>query len=138
MGRWGTCGHMHNAHVRNCLPADVSVRLLKKMGADITFVCGSDTHVTLLLTVTEAAGVSHRELYVEYHEHYLEIVASFPILIAVLHHVRSCGADEVRREQLHRIRWHADVHVGMDSRRRTAPCSHGSYSRAWKSWVCSD
>jgi len=70
-------GEMHIGHLRTYVPADVFVRLLKKMRVDVTFVCGSDTHGTPVLTAAEAAGVSPKELYLKYHKHYLE---TFPKL----------------------------------------------------------
>ncbi len=70
-------GQMHIGHLRTYVPADVFVRLLKKMRVDVTFVCGSDTHGTPVVTAAEAAGVSPKELYSKYHQHYLE---TFPKL----------------------------------------------------------
>ncbi len=70
-------GQMHIGHLRTYIPADVFVRLLKKMRVDVTFVCGSDTHGTPVVTAAEAAGVSPKELYTKYHQHYLE---TFPRL----------------------------------------------------------
>jgi methionyl-tRNA synthetase len=70
-------GQMHIGHLRTYVPADVFVRLLKKMRVDVVFVCGSDTHGTPVLTAAEAAGVSPKELYTKYHKFYLE---TFPKL----------------------------------------------------------
>jgi methionyl-tRNA synthetase len=70
-------GQMHIGHLRTYVPADVFVRLLKKMRVDVAFVCGSDTHGTPVLTAAEAAGVSPKELYTKYHQFYLE---TFPKL----------------------------------------------------------
>ncbi len=70
-------GEMHIGHLRTYVPADVFVRLLRKMRVDVTFVCGSDTHGTPVLTSAEAAGVPPKELYSKYHRHYLE---TFPKL----------------------------------------------------------
>ncbi len=70
-------GEMHIGHLRTYVPADVFVRLLKKMRVDVTFVCGSDTHGTPILTSAEKAGVSPKELYQKYHQHYLD---TFPKL----------------------------------------------------------
>jgi methionyl-tRNA synthetase len=47
------------------------------MRVDVTFVCGSDTHGTPILTSAEAAGVTPKELYTKYHQHYLD---TFPKL----------------------------------------------------------
>ncbi len=66
-------GPMHVGHLRTYVPADVFVRLLRKMGTQVTFVCGSDTHGTPIVTAAEQAGVTPKELYETYHRHYLEI-----------------------------------------------------------------
>jgi methionyl-tRNA synthetase len=70
-------GEMHIGHLRTYVPADVFVRLLKKLRVDVTFVCGSDTHGTPILTTAEQEGVSPKELYERNHQHYLE---TFPKL----------------------------------------------------------
>ncbi|MHA2213406.1 MAG: class I tRNA ligase family protein, partial [Candidatus Thorarchaeota archaeon] len=70
-------GTMHIGHLRTYVPADVFVRLLRKMGVDVTFVCGSDTHGTPVVTVAEKEGLSPKEVYEKYHQHYVE---TFPKL----------------------------------------------------------
>ncbi len=70
-------GEMHIGHLRTYVPADVFVRLLRKMRVEATFVCGSDTHGTPILTSAEREGVSPKELYMRYHTHYVE---TFPKL----------------------------------------------------------
>jgi methionyl-tRNA synthetase len=70
-------GQMHIGHLRTYVPADIFVRLLKKMQVDVTFVCGSDTHGTPILTISESLGITPEELYTKYHNHYLE---TFPKL----------------------------------------------------------
>ncbi len=66
-------GPIHIGHLRTYVPADVFVRLLRKMGVEVTFVCGSDTHGTPILTAAEAAGVTAKEIYLRYHRHYLDV-----------------------------------------------------------------
>ena len=66
-------GPMHIGHLRTYVPADVFVRLLRKMRVNVTFVCGSDTHGTPIVTAAEKAGVSPKELYLKYHQHYLDL-----------------------------------------------------------------
>ncbi|MFO7836247.1 MAG: methionine--tRNA ligase [Candidatus Thorarchaeota archaeon] len=70
-------GEMHIGHLRTYVPADVFVRLLRKLNVDVTFVCGSDTHGTPVVTTAEKEGVSPKELYQKYHKHYLK---TFPKL----------------------------------------------------------
>ena len=66
-------GTMHIGHLRTYVPADVFVRLLRKMKIDVTFVCGSDTHGTPIVTAAEKEGLTPKELYMKYHQHYLEV-----------------------------------------------------------------
>ena len=73
-------GEMHIGHLRTYVPADVFVRLLRKMQVDVTFVCGSDTHGTPILTEAEQEGVTPTELYTRNHEHYLETFPKLNIL----------------------------------------------------------
>lgn len=68
---------MHIGHLRTYVPADVFVRLLRKMQVDVIFICGSDTHGTPVLTTAEAEGLTPKETYLKYHQHYLE---TFPRL----------------------------------------------------------
>ncbi|MGY5865953.1 MAG: methionine--tRNA ligase [Candidatus Thorarchaeota archaeon] len=61
-------GKMHIGHLRTYVPADVFVRLLKKMQVDVTFVCGSDTHGTPVLVKAEEEGLTPKETYQKYHK----------------------------------------------------------------------
>ena len=61
-------GEMHIGHLRTYVPADVFVRLLRKMQVDVTFVCGSDTHGTPVLVAAEAEGLTPKETYQKYHK----------------------------------------------------------------------
>ncbi|MFW9849306.1 MAG: methionine--tRNA ligase [Candidatus Thorarchaeota archaeon] len=61
-------GEMHIGHLRTYVPADVFVRLLKKMRVDVTFVCGSDTHGTPVLVAAEAEGLTPEQTYKKYHK----------------------------------------------------------------------
>ncbi len=73
-------GPMHIGHLRTYVPADVFVRLLRKMGTEVTFVCGSDTHGTPIVTAAEKAGVTPKELFEKYHQHYVDIFPRLNIL----------------------------------------------------------
>ncbi|MHA2385029.1 MAG: methionine--tRNA ligase [Candidatus Thorarchaeota archaeon] len=65
-------GKMHVGHLRTYVPADVFVRFLRKMGTDVTFICGSDTHGTPVLMAAENEGLTPKETYLKYHQHYLD------------------------------------------------------------------
>ncbi len=59
---------MHIGHLRTYVPADVFVRLLKKLQVDVTFVCGSDTHGTPVIVKAEEEGLTPKETYEKYHK----------------------------------------------------------------------
>ncbi len=61
-------GPMHIGHLRTYVPADVFVRLLRKMRVDVTFVCGSDTHGTPVIVKAEEEGLTPKETYLKYHK----------------------------------------------------------------------
>jgi methionyl-tRNA synthetase len=61
-------GQLHVGHLRTYVPADIFVRLLKKMRVNVTFVCGSDTHGTPVLVAAEAEGLTPKETYLKYNK----------------------------------------------------------------------
>ncbi len=73
-------GPMHIGHLRTYVPADVFVRLLRKMQTEVVFVCGSDTHGTPIVTAAEREGVTPEELFRRYHQHYVEIFPRLNII----------------------------------------------------------
>ncbi|HEX59604.1 MAG TPA: methionine--tRNA ligase [Methanomicrobia archaeon] len=66
-------GECHIGHLRTYVPADVYVRMLRKLGHDVVFICGSDTHGTPIVLSAEARGTSPKALVEEYHKHFKEI-----------------------------------------------------------------
>jgi methionyl-tRNA synthetase len=66
-------GPCHIAHLRTYVPADIFVRLLRKMGQEVVFVCGSDTHGTPITVKAEEEGVNPKEVVEKYHRHFLEL-----------------------------------------------------------------
>jgi methionyl-tRNA synthetase len=46
---------------------------MRKMGRDVAFVCGSDTHGTPIVVNAESQGLSPRELVEIYHEHFDQV-----------------------------------------------------------------
>ena len=65
-------GPAHIAHLRTYVPADIFVRFLRKMGQEVIFFCGSDTHGTPITVKAEAEGVTPLDIVEEYHQHFLE------------------------------------------------------------------
>lgn len=65
-------GPAHIAHLRTYVPADIFVRFLRKMGQEVVFFCGSDTHGTPITVKAEAEGVTPLDIVKEYHQHFLE------------------------------------------------------------------
>ncbi|NIU82344.1 MAG: class I tRNA ligase family protein, partial [Candidatus Thorarchaeota archaeon] len=72
-------GAMHIAHLRTYVPADIFVRFLRKMGQDVLFVCGSDTHGTPITLKAEEEGVSPSEIVERYHNHFKEMFPKLAI-----------------------------------------------------------
>ncbi len=70
---------MHIAHLRTYVPADIFVRFLRKMGQDVLFVCGSDTHGTPITLKAEEEGVSPGEIVERYHNHFKEMFPKLAI-----------------------------------------------------------
>ena len=65
-------GPCHIAHLRTYVPADIFVRFLRKMGQEVVFICGSDTHGTPITVKAEEDGVTPREVMEKYHAHFQE------------------------------------------------------------------
>jgi len=65
-------GPAHIAHLRTYVPADIFVRFLRKMGQEVVFFCGSDTHGTPITVKAEAEGVTPLNIVEKYHQHFLE------------------------------------------------------------------
>jgi len=66
-------GPCHIAHLRTYVPADIFVRFLRKLGQEVVFICGSDTHGTPITVKAEEEGVTPQEIVAKYHEHFLQI-----------------------------------------------------------------
>ncbi|MHC1631720.1 MAG: methionine--tRNA ligase [Methanotrichaceae archaeon] len=66
-------GPCHIGHLRTYVPADIYVRGLKKMGLDVTFICGSDSHGTPIEVNAEEQGITPTELVTKYHDHFDEV-----------------------------------------------------------------
>ncbi|MBA5942613.1 MAG: methionine--tRNA ligase [Methanophagales archaeon] len=66
-------GNCHIGHLRTYVPADIYVRMYRKMGYVVTFVCGSDTHGTPIVLTAEAEGVTPQVVVARYHKHFKEI-----------------------------------------------------------------
>ena len=65
-------GPCHIAHLRTYVPADIFVRFLRKMGQEVVFICGSDTHGTPITVKAEELGVTPYDVINKYHSHFLE------------------------------------------------------------------
>ena len=66
-------GPCHIAHLRSYAPPDVYVRLLRKLGVETVFVCGSDTHGSPISVEAERRGITPEELVDHYHRHFIEV-----------------------------------------------------------------
>lgn len=65
-------GPCHIAHLRTYVPADIFVRFLRKMGQEVVFICGSDTHGTPITVKAEELGVTPQKVVEKYHNHFLK------------------------------------------------------------------
>jgi methionyl-tRNA synthetase len=66
-------GPCHIAHLRTYVPADIFVRFLRKLGQEVVFICGSDTHGTPITVKAEEEGVTPQEIVERYHKHFVEL-----------------------------------------------------------------
>ena len=65
-------GPCHIAHLRTYVPGDIFVRFLRKMGQEVIFICGSDTHGTPITVKAEEEGATPQEIMEKYHKHFVE------------------------------------------------------------------
>lgn len=66
-------GECHIGHLRTYVPADIYVRMLRKMGYRVIFISGSDTHGTPIVLRAEAEGITPEAVVARYHEHFQRI-----------------------------------------------------------------
>ena len=66
-------GECHIGHLRTYVPADIYVRMLRKMGYKVIFISGSDTHGTPIVLSAESEGVTPEAVVERYHEHFKRI-----------------------------------------------------------------
>ena len=64
---------MHIGHLRTYFPADIYVRYQRKLGRDVLFFCGSDTHGTPITVKAEEQGTTPERIFKQYHEHFRQI-----------------------------------------------------------------
>ncbi len=66
-------GECHIGHLRTYVPADICVRMLRKMGYRVIFISGSDTHGTPIVLSAEAEGTTPEAVVERYHEHFRRV-----------------------------------------------------------------
>ena len=66
-------GECHIGHLRTYVPADIYVRMLRKMGYEVIFISGSDTHGTPIVLSAEAQGITPEAVVERYHEHFKRV-----------------------------------------------------------------
>ncbi|OFV68777.1 MAG: methionyl-tRNA ligase [Candidatus Syntrophoarchaeum caldarius] len=80
------------------MPADVYVRMLRKLGEELIFICGSDTHGTPIVVNAESLKITPKELVEKYH-HYFD--ATFKKLGVIFDNYGSTDSDyNHRRTQI--------------------------------------
>lgn len=61
-------GALHLGHLAGAyLPADIYVRYLRGLGADVVFICGSDEHGAAITIRAKKEGISPQEIIDKYH-----------------------------------------------------------------------
>jgi len=63
-------GSAHIGHLRTYIPGDVFVRFMRKIGQDVIFICGSDTHGTPIVVNAEKEGLTPKALVKKYHDRF--------------------------------------------------------------------
>ena len=66
-------GECHIGHLRTYVPADIYVRMLRKMGHNVIFTSGSDTHGTPIVLSAEAEGIAPEAVVARFHDHFKRI-----------------------------------------------------------------
>jgi len=62
-------GPLHIGHIAGAyLPADIYVRYLKSIGADVAFICGSDEHGAAITLRAKKEGTTPKAIVDKYHE----------------------------------------------------------------------
>ncbi len=72
-------GECHIGHLRTYVPADIYVRMLRKMGYDVRFISGSDTHGTPIVLSAEAQGITPEKVVEKYHEHFKHVFKTLKV-----------------------------------------------------------
>ncbi len=72
-------GECHIGHLRTYVPADIYVRMLRKMGYDVRFISGSDTHGTPIVLSAEAQGITPEKVVEKYHEHFKQVFKTLKV-----------------------------------------------------------
>jgi methionyl-tRNA synthetase len=62
------------------VPGDIFVRYLRKLGQNVLFFCGSDTHGTPITVKAEELGITPNEVVDKYHKHFQEIFPRLGII----------------------------------------------------------
>ncbi len=72
-------GECHIGHLRTYVPADIYVRMLRKMGYNVRFISGSDTHGTPIVLSAEAQGITPEKVVEKYHEHFKQVFKTLKV-----------------------------------------------------------
>ncbi len=72
-------GPCHVGHLRTYIPADIYVRMMRKLGRKVHFVCGSDAHGTPIIVNAEELGTTPGELVDKYHAHFKQVFEKLEI-----------------------------------------------------------
>lgn len=83
-------GPLHIGHLAGCyLPADIYVRFLRRTGADVLFICGSDEHGVPITLRAEQEKISPQQVVDRYHALLNETFQALHISFDIYHRTSS-------------------------------------------------
>lgn len=138
-------GPIHIGHLAGVyIPADIYVRYLRKKGADVVYICGSDEHGVPITIKARQEGVGPQQIVDKYHTLIKESFAAFGISFDVysrtsapVHHETAAGMFKRLYEKGVFIERESEQYYDETARQFladryiTGTCPHCSYDKAY-------
>ena len=97
-------GDLHVGHLAGAyLPADIFARYHRLRGHDVLMVSGSDAHGTPIMVHAEKEGVTPRDIFEQYHQHFLETQKEIGITYDLFTHTDTENHAEVAQDIFKRL-----------------------------------
>ncbi len=97
-------GDLHVGHMAGAiLPGDIFARYHRLAGNDVLMVSGSDSHGTPITVHAEEEGVTPREIFERYHEHFLETQRGLGISYDLFTHTDTHNHQQVAQDIFTRL-----------------------------------